>query len=330
MRENQWHLRYLHVIDAHQSNRGDGVTVAVVDTGVAPHPDLRENLLLGSDIVGGGSGSGQDEPHWHGTSMAGLVAAHGRGNIGALGIAPGAKVLPIRIAADVVLDDSDAVAAGVEWATSYGARVVSISNAGSPSPRLRRAVEAALREDVVVVAAVGNRPRLTNVGFPAALEGVVAVGATDRDGNHADISVTGNAVVISAPGVDIYSTSTDGNYSRGSGTSASTAIVAGAVALVRSRFPDLSASEVVHRLTATAVDKGPPGRDPEYGYGVLDLVAALTADVPAVSASAAPSATSSASPEGGGDGRIPVVLALVVGGAVIGFFLIRSRRRRSP
>ena len=101
---------------------------------------------------------------------------------------------------------------------------------------------------------------------------------------------------ILAPGVDIYSTSFDGKYRKGTGTSSSTAIVAGAAALIRSRYPDLSAEEVVHRLTATAVDKGAPGHDDEYGDGVLDLMAALTADVPPLAASATPSATASPSP----------------------------------
>ncbi|GAB3945999.1 hypothetical protein GCM10027614_38690 [Micromonospora vulcania] len=94
------------------------------------------------------------------------------------------------------------------------------------------------------------------------------------------MSVTGPEIDVVAPAVDIYSTSIDGKYRRGTGTSDATAIVAGAAALIRSKYPHLPASEVAHRLTATAVDKGPPGRDDEYGYGVIDLVAALTADVP--------------------------------------------------
>jgi subtilisin family serine protease len=147
------------------------------------------------------------------------------------------------------------------------------------------------------------------------------------------LSVTGEAVAIAAPGVDIYSTSTNNNYSKGSGTSAATAIVAGAAALVRSKYPELSAHEVVHRLTATATDKGTPGRDEQYGYGVLNLVAALTADVPPLSASAAPPATSpAATPEHEEGGRLlPVVMAAVLataGLAVPLFMWMRYRRQK--
>jgi subtilisin family serine protease len=149
--------------------------------------------------------------------------------------------------------------------------------------------------------------------------------------------VTGPEIDVVAPAVDIYSTSIDGKYRKGTGTSDATAIVAGAAALVRSKYPYLPAAEVVHRLTATAVDKGPPGRDDEYGYGVIDLVAALTADVPPLgfeSATAAPpsgGATSASAQPAGGDGdrgaaaRGWATLGVIVA-AGCGFLVWRRRR----
>lgn len=151
--------------------------------------------------------------------------------------------------------------------------------------------------------------------------------------------MSGPEVDVVAPAVDIYSTSINGKYRKGTGTSDATAIVAGAAALVRSKYPYLPASEVVHRLTATAVDKGPPGRDDEYGYGVIDLVAALTADVPPLgfeSATAtAPNtgATSAAAQPAGGKSDSG---ATVRGWATLGVivaagcgFLVWRRRRRA-
>ncbi|RGC66280.1 Subtilisin DY [Micromonospora sp. MW-13] len=143
-----------------------------------------------------------------------------------------------------------------------------------------------------------------------------------------------------APAVDIYSTSIDGKYRKGTGTSDATAIVAGAAALVRSKYPDLPAAEVAHRLTATAVDKGPPGRDDEYGYGVLDLVAALTADVPPVGfgsatagapAGSRPVTTAVAEPagddgDGGATARGWATLGVIV--AAGGAWALVARRRR--
>lgn len=305
------------------------MTVAIVDTGVSPHRDLRNNLLSGTDVITGGNG--QIDTNSHGTSMAGLAAAHGDGDHGALGIAPQSKILPVQIAGQDGRDTPNDVARGIQFAIDRQVDVVSVSYTGAPSTTLRIAVDRAVKEDIVVVAGVGNRPESLSVGFPAAYDGVLAVGAVGRDGEHAELSVTGEAVAIAAPGVDIYSTSTNNNYSKGSGTSAATAIVAGAAALVRSKYPELSAREVVHRLTATATDKGAPGRDEQYGYGVLNLVAALTADVPPLSASAAPQATSpAATPEHEGGGRLlPVVMAvLAAAGLAVPLFLWMRYRRR--
>jgi len=297
VRDNQWHLRYLNIAEAHKISQGEGVTVAVIDTGVDPHPDLRNNLLPGTVTYPGGTGDGRQDgdPGGHGTGMAGLIAAHGRGNSGALGIAPKAKILPIRDTKRKNDGESEDTAAGIRWAISKKADVINISAAVSPTPELRAAVEAALRADIVIVASGGNNNYFT-VPYPARIEGVVAVSATDRNGEIAPISNSGKEIVIAAPGVDIESTSTNGRYSKSNGTSNATAIVSGAVALIRSRYPDLSAKEVVHRLTSTAVDKGAPGRDEEYGYGVLDIVAALTADVPPLAGDATPSTSTNPNP----------------------------------
>ncbi|WP_442934597.1 type VII secretion-associated serine protease mycosin [Micromonospora sp. CPCC 205739] len=281
VRGDQWHLAFLNVPRAHRISQGEGVTVAIPDTGVDPHPDLRGNLLRGTDIVPGGSGDGQQDRDSHGTSMAGLIAAHGQGaNTGALGIAPKAKILPIRSRIINTEGDTETLAASVEWAISHGADVISISAVAGASARLQRAIRAALQANIVVVAAAGNRPEDIGVGYPASEEGVIAVGGVDQAGVHAAVAVTGLEIDVVAPAVGIYSTSYDGKYSEGNGTSGATAIVAGAAALIRAKYPYLPPEEVVHRLTATAVDKGRPGRDDEYGYGVIDLVAALTADVP--------------------------------------------------
>ncbi|HEX6970447.1 MAG TPA: type VII secretion-associated serine protease mycosin [Micromonosporaceae bacterium] len=291
IRDLQWHLEFLNVAAAHRISQGDDVTVAVIDTGVdARHPDLAGAVLPGVDLVGD-RGNGHTDLSGHGTAMAGLIAARGRGNgRGVLGIAPRAMVFPVR---DRRLSIAyDRISAGIEWAISQGADVICIASTGRPSAELQTAIAAAIRADIIVVAAVGNRPESSNVGWPAAYPGVVAAAGVDRNGNHAEVSVTGPEVILAAPAVEIVSTDAVGGtgYSRGTGTSGATAIIAGAAALVRARFPDLSAAEVVHRLTATAIDKGPPGRDEQYGYGVIDLVAALTADVP-------PMPTPSASPE---------------------------------
>lgn len=281
VRDQQWHLDFLDVSEAHKISKGRGVTVAVIDTGVdARHPDLAGAVLPGVDLVGD-SGTGHTDLTGHGTAMAGLIAARGRGRgRGALGIAPEAKILPVR---DQPFSYAvSQMVEGIYWAIENDADVICIAAGGNHSTALEAAIAAALQADIVVVAAAGNRPTSTRVGWPAAYPGVIAAAGVDRDGNHAEVSVTGPEVVLAAPAVDIVSTNTlsETDYRKGTGTSDATAIIAGAAALVRAKYPELSAAEVVHRLTATAIDKGPPGRDEQYGYGVLNLVAALTADVP--------------------------------------------------
>ncbi|MEV4655341.1 type VII secretion-associated serine protease mycosin [Micromonospora sp. NPDC049301] len=338
IRSDQWHLGYLHTVEAQKISRGKGVTVALPDTGVEKHPDLQNNLRPGTDIISDGTGDGRADASSHGTGMAGLIAAHGRSNTtGALGLAPEASILPIRIQISDTEGDSDNLADGIQYAITRGAEVVSVSSVAGPNPNLRRAVEAAIRADILIVAAAGNRPRDQSVSFPAAYPGVIAVGGVDRNGNHAAVSVTGPEIDVVAPAVDIYSTSLNGKYRKGTGTSDATAIVAGAAALIRSKYPYLPAQEVAHRLTATAIDKGPPGRDDEYGYGVIDLVAALTADVPPLgfeSASAptggGPTTTAGARPGSDDNGATVRGLATlgVIMAAGVGWALVVRRRRR--
>jgi subtilisin family serine protease len=270
--------------------------------------------------------------------MAGLIAGHGHGKNGTqgvLGIAPRASVLSVQTVHSDFGGDPAHLGDGIDWAVAHGAKVVCVAAVTSEEPAVKTAIEAAIKADVVVVAGVGNTPTNTTVGFPAKLPGVLAVGGVDRNGNHASISAVGPEMAISAPAVDITSTGVFEDYRLSNGTSDATAIVAGVAALVRAKYPTLSEAEVIHRLTATATDRGAPGRDPQYGYGIVNPVAALTADVPPI-ASATPGPTAA-----GGSGTrgrslpialiaIPVGVAgvLIIGGLIS--IALGRRRRNSP
>ncbi len=301
IRDQQWHLGFLNVAEAHRYSQGEGVTVAVIDSGVdATHPDLTGSVLTGTETFVGGTSDGHTDTDGHGTGIAGLIAGHGHGpgnSAGVLGIAPKAKILPIRTTNDIGSDPA-ATARGLDYAVAKGATVICIAQGGSVSAEEQRAVREALAAGVVIVAAAGNKPLDLFVTYPAAYPGVVAAAGVDLNGNHADVSATGPEVILAAPAVNVMSARPNASYNTGTGTSAATAIIAGAAALVRSRYPNLSGTEVVRRLTATATDKGAPGRDKEYGYGVLNLVDALTKDIPPPSPSAQPSPTDSAGATG--------------------------------
>ncbi|GAA2402819.1 type VII secretion-associated serine protease [Catellatospora methionotrophica] len=350
-RDDQWHLPFLRIAQAHAISQGEGVTVAVIDSGVeGKHPDLTGNVLKGFDTIVGGDGDGWGDDEGHGSSMAGLIAGHGHGaggKEGVLGIAPKAKVLPIRISTAKGHGGGDAIAIGIDEAVKRGVKIISISESApsGDSSVLIKSVERAHAAGVLVIAAAGNQPKDYYVAAPGRYPGAVAVGAVDQKGTVAPVSVRGDEVQLVAPGVDITSTSrinTSANtqYRRSSGTSPATAITAGVAALVWSKYPQLTADQVLERMTRTAVDKGAPGRDRDYGFGVIDPVAALTA--PAASA-AAPTAAPSAeatltsaitmpNPGAGGLTGVTLLLILLVGGvllaivAVVVFLALRRRR----
>jgi type VII secretion-associated serine protease mycosin len=334
LRDDQWHLEYLKVAEAHRISTGKGVTVAVIDSGVARHPDLT-GVVKGTDMLKPG-GDGRTDVTGHGTSMAGLIAANGSGRQQALGIAPDAKILPIRVLGKGKTINS--LGPAIRYAISHGAKVINLSLGGGLDPGDLAGVKEAAEADVVVIASAGNKPDDVNVTAPAFLESVVAVSAVDSEGRHAKISVSGDAVDIAAPGEDITSTNREGGYSGGKrGTSDAAAIVSGAAALLRSKYPNMSAAEVVERLESTAVDKGAPGVDPDYGHGIIDIVAALKEDTPAAPAPATTTAAASApvpeakpeaEPAGNNTPLVAggVVVFVLVGGLVA--FLLTRRRAR--
>ena len=271
VRDRQWHLDYLRVASAHQLALGEGVTIALVDSGVdAKHPDLRGNVVAGTVTAPNQAGDGRIDTSGHGTAMAGIIVGHGHGDgAGVLGMAPRAKVLPIRVSFELSTDgDRSGIAHAIDYAVDHDAAIINLSVATQPSEVVREAVGRAVSADIVVIAGIGNESGGLFISALATYPGVLAVGAVDRSGRRAPVSLTGPEVALAAPGVEIETTGLNGTYGYGTGTSEATAIVSGA------------AAEVVHRLTATATDAGPPGRDEEYGFGILNLVDALTKDVP--------------------------------------------------
>jgi type VII secretion-associated serine protease mycosin len=333
-RDEQWYLGALRVPDAQRISKGAGVTVAVIDSGVwAGHPDLKGAVLAGTNILGNG-GDGRTDNEGHGTAMAGIIAGRGVGGSNSvLGLAPAAQILPVRPTGSPLL-----VARAIEWAVDHGATVINMSFKVQPTPGLERAIQDAAAADVVLVGAAGNTGDGANdQEYPAAYPEVLAVVSTDRAGAIESSSQHGSQVDLAAPGVAMLTA--DGQKSTGyavtSGTSDAAAVVSGAAALIRAEYPNLSAAQVVQRLTSTAVDKGAPGRDDAYGYGELDLMAALTAkSVPAAS-SPAPGGSQdavAADPDSGAGGsRVRSLLFVGIGvvllGAVLAVVLMRMRRR---
>ncbi|MEV6525457.1 S8 family serine peptidase [Longispora sp. NPDC051575] len=275
LRGEQWYLDALKITALHdQGIKGQGVTVAVIDTGVdAGHPLLAGQVLPGLEVQGGGNG--QSDIDGHGTHMAGIIAAKGgSGPNDILGVAPGAKILPVKIRDDEKAL-SQALGGGIRQAVDRGAKVINISlgNWSTPPAELTSAVEYATGKDVIIVAAAGNREAGgSDIGSPARIPGVVAVTGLDKKGAFYSGSVQGPEAVLSAPaeritGIDSRTAPKATGYSTADGTSDASAIVAGVVALVRQKFPQANAASVINRLLVTSEDVGPKGRDPQYGFG---------------------------------------------------------------
>jgi membrane-anchored mycosin MYCP len=382
-----WAQERLRITDAWRWGRGAGQTVAVIDTGVAPHPRLAGRLRDGGDFVGPG-GSGTTDCDGHGTLVAGIVAAApdpSSGPSGFAGVAPEAGILTIRQSSATVAaggraapgaGDVVTLARAVLHAVDLGATVVNISEAAclpvDVAPRvlapLRAAIRAAVDRNVVVVAAAGNAgsgscvqtdPSGTEPGQVVAPawfgDDVLSVGYVGQDGRPSPRTVRGPWVSVAAPGTDVVSLSPTGPglvdrvQAAGAGTgdpagspiegsSFAAPAVAGLAALVRARFPGLSARQVTARIVATAQTDGP--RDDAVGSGIVDPVAALSA--PLTPGAGAPAA----GPEGGGPGRVDlagsgdahsgaraVALigtagAVVLGGVVVGAIVLARRARR--
>jgi type VII secretion-associated serine protease mycosin len=354
VRSLQWYLDPLHVADAQRITTGAGVIVAVIDgDGVdGSHPDLAGQVLPGAGF-GGASANGwstvADASHM--TGVASVIAAKGGGPDHLLGIAPGAKILPVGVMAgppDTTVLDPAALAEAIRWAVDHGAKVINMSiGSAGPAPEVERdAIRYALDRDVVLVAAAGNAHAAGQaVAAPANIPGVVAVAGVDRSINPWSDSSSGPEVAISAPAVGIPTATprafSRSGYASGDGTSFAAPIVTGTVALIRAKYPQLNAANVIERLIATAKDQDPPGRDEHYGFGTVRVVDALTKDVPTVSTN--PLGTPDASPSPGADTGPPVSssrankarAALIVVGVLVALVVLvvvlvvvgRSRRK---
>jgi subtilisin family serine protease len=308
IRGDQWQLAALDVRDAWKLSTGKGVVVAVIDSGVdAKHPDLAGQVLPGIDLVNPQEADGGEaDPVGHGTTVAGLIAGSDSDSTGVVGIAPGVKILPVRVLdKDNKYDDPGVVATGVRWAVDHGASVINLSLGGATrSEAIAASLRYAAAHDVVVVACTGNiatDPSIHEVWYPAREPGVIAVAglstatvvtrsaspAPSRSGSGGtggsdalwSGSLTGPETVLTAPAVNLTGAKPGGGYWQVQGTSFAAPLVAGAASLVRARYPEMSAANVINRLIGTAKDLGPQGRDDRFGFGEVNPLAALRTPV---------------------------------------------------
>ena len=294
-----WVLDAINAPTAWQVTKGQGIVVAVIDSGVDPDvSDLTGSVVTGPDLTGVKTPSTNAGWGVHGTWMASLIVGHGHagGGSGIIGVAPGAEVLSIRVVTDKAdpgygqyQRESDSrvqqsLASAIGYATAHGASVISMSlGYGSPSAVVRSALQNALNRGVVVVASSGNsgdsvgaRSGQAPYSFPADYPGVLGVAAVSQSGSAANFSSDNLSVQVGAPGVDVPAQGRDGQYWLVSGTSPACALTAGVAALIKARYPHLAPALVVQAITSSAQNQPVGGYDDKVGFGTVDAAAALT------------------------------------------------------
>ncbi len=297
----RWGLVAVRAPDAWQVSSGSpDVVVAVIDAGIDyTVPELRGRMWVNpGEIPDNGrddDGNGYvDDIHgwdfrdndpdsltgtpinWHGTFVAGLVAAAFDRHTGLGGVAPGIKIMDIRFLDSKGLfytSDWGKLVRAIDYAVANGARIINLSlyMAVKPPPAVREAIRRAVDHGVLVVAAAGNSGG--QVRYLASWPEVLAVGAVDREGRPAPFSNRGSGVFLAAPGVEVHSFGPKGIPLTGSGTSFAAPHVSGAAALLLSLRPDLSPEEIRELLARGAKDLGSPGWDGATGFGLVDAAA---------------------------------------------------------
>jgi len=294
IRQSEWYLDVMQAPKMWQVSTGKGITVAVIDSGVdASAPELQGQVLPGHDFVTG-SGDGQQDPDGHGTAISMIIAGSGNAG-GVMGLAPDAKVLPLRVGVSSGAAGEVAVqefSEAIRFAVDHQAKVINIS-AGFPEvvpdPHLLTPLEAAVQyaenRGSLIFAATGNRGSEGNYReYPAAASGVAGIAAVDETGTWLKFSTHGPQVALAAPGKDITARCSkehgyDGGYCTGDGTSQATAIASASAALIWAKHPDWTGNQVLRVLLNTA-SKPASGPVPNefVGYGVVRPRIALLGD----------------------------------------------------
>jgi len=273
----QWGLNKVRAPEAWALSTGQGVLIAVLDTGTDYiHPDLSGKVRTDIDWDFVNNDDNARDDHGHGTHVSGIAAAATNNSIGVAGLGWDASILPLKVLDSRGQGTTAELIPAIYRAADRGARVINMSLGGlySCPSNLQAAVDSAYSRGVLLVAAAGNNGANLTVA-PANCAHVLGVAATNSSDTRADFSNYGDHVSVAAPGTSIYSTLRGGGYGYMQGTSMATPFVAGLAALVYARFPTYTPNQAASAILDNAQDLGSTGWDADYGCGRIDAFRAL-------------------------------------------------------
>lgn len=302
---SQWHLAKINAQSAWDLSQGQGVTIAILDTGVSPtHPDLAANLVPGWNFYDNNANTA--DVHGHGTAVAGAAAAVSNNATGIAAVAGAARIMPVRIADPSAYAYWSTVAQGLTYAADNGARVANVSYVGvAGSSAVQTAAQYMRNKGGLVVVCAGNNG--IDEGITPSTT-MIPVSATDSNDAKTSWSSYGSFVAVSAPGINVWTTAVSGSYEQWWGTSIASPITAGTLAAMMAANASLPNTQVESLLFSTAVDLGAAGRDPLFGHGRVNAGAAVAAAKAAVAADTQAPAVAIAAPLAGKtvNGLVPV------------------------
>ena len=271
---SEWHLPAIGAPAAWDYATGSGVTIAIIDSGIdSTHPDLAGQIVAGWNFYDNNSNTA--DVYGHGTAVAGTAAAATNNGIGVASVAYGARIMPLRVSDSTGYTYWSTAAQAINYAADHGARVANLSFVGAAASTTIQSAASYLRSKGGVLFVAAGNCGCQDSTPPTSLMQVVS--ATDTNGLLASFSTFGSFVTIAAPGNYILTTSAGGIYQNWWGTSFATPIAAATAALILSKRPDFTPSQVDATLTSTATDLGTGGKDIYYGAGLVNAAAALQA-----------------------------------------------------
>jgi minor extracellular protease Epr len=265
-----WGIQSINAQAAWQSRyTGKGINIAVLDTGISPHVDL---VLAGGGSMTPYTNSYYDD-NGHGTHVAGIIGARNN-DIGTVGVAPEANLYAVKVLDQNGTGYLSDILAGIDWAITNKMDILNLSlGLSHESVALEQTVDKAYSAGMMVVAAAGNSGTVDGSGntveYPARYDSVIAVAAIDNLNQRGFFSSTGDEIEISAPGVNVVSTYLNNHYAMMSGTSMAAPYVSGTLALLKQQNPLMSNSQLRELLKSTTVDLGIKGKDPLFGFGLV-------------------------------------------------------------